>query len=300
VYWRDKKMKTIFMSLIGLEERVLGIFREDKVCADKYLLFVNTEFEDDYRVKTYRKEITEKHLAGEDYRLLKASYTDPLTILTEINKFITEEKIDFGENKVILDVSTFNRQNLLIILRMLRKVLSVPDIELIYTVPEEVNPELSRGAMGFANTPFFDGNFLIDKKKLLILLLGYEVDRPLLLWKELEPSRVILAEGFKPTVEKFYERNRKIVEELQKIIRAEVIQISADDPWKASYQLSDIFKRELPSYNIFVSPLNTKLQTIGLYLAWEKNPDIQITLSFPDRFSGWLTKGVREVRRYKL
>lgn len=287
--------------MIGLEERVLGIFQEGDIPADKYLLFINREFEEDERVKTYKRELIENHLAGKDYRLLSSSYNDPFIIIREFNKFRIEENIDFGQTKVILDISTFNRQNLLVILRSLRKILNVPELEIIYTVPKEVNDELSKGATGFSNIPFFDGKFSIEKKKLLILLIGYEVDRPLLLWRELEPSRVILAEGVEPTAEHFYKRNKEAADEIRKFIRSsEDMPICANDPYKARDQLSNIFRKELKNYNIFVSPLNTKLQVVGLYLAWEENPDVQIVISFPDKFSAWLTKGIKKIERYKI
>jgi len=294
-------MKTIFMSMIGLEERVLGIFREGSIPADKYLLFINREIEEDKYVRTYKKELIEKHLAGKDYKLLVSSYRDPFIIIREFNKFRIEENIDFCQTKVILDISTFNRQNLLVILRSLRKILNIPELEIIYTVPEEVNNELSKGAAGFSNIPFFDGKFSIEKKKLLILLIGYEIDRPLLLWRELESSRVILAEGVEPTAEHFYKRNKEVADEIRKFIHpSEDMQICANDPYKARDQLSKIFRKELKNHNIFVSPLNTKLQVVGLYLAWEENPDVQIVISFPDKFSAWLTKGIKEVKRFKI
>lgn len=287
--------------MIGLEERVLGIFSEGNIPADKYLLFINREFEEDERVETYKRELIEKHLARRDYRLLASSYNDPFIIIREFNKFRVEENIDFCQTKVILDISTFNRQNLLVILRSLRKILNVPELEIIYTVPKEVNDELSKGAAGFSNIPFFDGKFSIEKKKLLILLIGYEVDRPLLMWRELEPSRVILAEGVEPTAEHFYKRNKEATDEIRKFIRPfENMQICANDPYKARDQLINIFMKELKNYNIFVSPLNTKLQVVGLYLAWEENPDVQIIISFPDKFSAWLTKGIKEIKRYKI
>lgn len=288
--------------MIGLEERVLGIFRAGGIPSDKYLLFINREFKEDERVKTYKKEITEKHLEGANYNILEASYYDPFMIIREFNEFRIEENLDFqqGKIKVILDISTFNRQNLLVMLRLLRKVLNVPEIEIIYTIPEEVNPEISKGAAGFSNIPFFDGRFLIEKRKLLILLIGYEVDRALLLWRELEPSRVIIAEGVEPTAKNFYEKNKRTVEEVRKFGRSEIIQITANDPHKAKDQLSKIFKKELENYNIFVSPFNTKLQAVGLYLAWENNPDVQIVIAFPDKFSAWLTKGIKEVKGYKI
>jgi len=293
-------MKTIFISMIGPEERVLGIFQEDGIPADMYLLFINREFKEDERVKAHKKEITEKYLVRKNYNLLETSYNDPFIIVREFNKYRIEEDLDFQQIKVILDISTFNRQNLLVMLRLLRKILNVPEIEIVYTVPKEVNPEISKGAAGFSNIPFFDGRFSIEKKKLLILLMGYEIDRPLLLWQELEPSRVILAEGVEPTAEDFYARNRSAVEEVRRFGLFEVVQISANDPYKARNQLSKIFMKKLESYNICVSPLNTKLQAVGLYLAWEENPDVQIVISFPDKFSTWLTKGIREVRRYKI
>lgn len=287
--------------MIGLEERVLGIFREGGIHADEYLLFINKEFEEDESVNTYKKEITQEHLAGKNYKLLKASYYDPFIIIREFNKFRIEENLDFQQSKVVLDISTFNRQNLLVMLRLLRKIPNVRGIEIIYAVPEEVNQKISKGAAGFSNIPFFDGRFSIEKKKLLILLMGYEVDRPLLLWRELEPHRVILAEGIEPTDDNFYKRNREAVEEIHKFGRSEIMQICANDPYKARDQLNKIFKKELENYNIFISPLNTKLQAVGLYLAWENNPDVQIVIAFPDKFSRWLSRGIKEkVKRFKL
>jgi len=45
-----------------------------------------------------------------------------------------------------------------------------------------------------------------------------------------------------------------------------------------------------------------KLQRLwhGLYLAWEKNPDVQILIAFPDRFGDWLPKGIKGIKRYKI
>lgn len=295
-------MQTVFVSMIGLEERVLGVFREKEPIADEYLLFINAEFENDSRVRTYQTEILEKHLRGKKYKLLQASYYDPFVIIREFNKLRTEETLDFqqGKIRVELDISTFNRQNLLVMLLLLRQMLKVSDMEIIYTVPKEVNQEISRGATGFSNIPFFAGMFSIEKKKLLMLLAGYEIDRPLLLWRELEPSKVILAEGVEPTDESFYKRNKDAVDELSQFGPAEVRQISANDPIKAKAQLSEMFRKELENYNIFVSPLNTKLQAVGLYLAWEENPAIQILVAFPDKFSAWLTKDIKEVKRYTI
>lgn len=294
-------MKTVFISMIGLEERVLGIFNESTLFADKYILFVNQEYQDDERVIAYRKAIM-PFLLGKDYAILPSSYVDPFVIIKEFNKLASHESSDFrhGDLKIVLDISTFNRQNLLVMLQLLRRILKIKEIEIVYTVPEQTNQEISKGAAGFGNVPLFGGAFSIEKKKLLLLLAGYEIDRPLLLWHELQPSKVILSEGVEPTDASFYGANRKAVQDLSKLTQAEVIQISANDPTKAKVQLASIFRRESKNYNIFVSPLNTKLQAVGLYLAWEENPAVQIVIAFPDRFSTWLTRGIKEIKRYVI
>ena len=222
-------MKNIFISMIGLEERVLGIFQKG-ITSDKYLFFINQEFVNDPRVLKYKKEILEKHIKGQDFNCLEASYYDPFVIIQEINKYRIKEDRDFKNINLIIDISTFNRQNLLILLRHLRKILNVANIDIIYTIPNKINQEITKGSSGYSNIPFFDGKFSIDKRKLLVLLVGYEVDRPILLWRELEPSRVILVEGSEPTSAGFNLGNKNAIEELRKTIRCDVVQASASDP----------------------------------------------------------------------
>ncbi len=292
--------KSVFISMIGLEERVLGAFQSSFNSPEINILFINREIKNDGRLIDLQKQIFELYLKDRNSILLTSSYTDPFIIIREFNNYLTNNNINLsnGGYKVTLDISTFNRQNLLVILRLLRKALKIRNIEIIYSVPIEVNPEISRGSSNFLNIPFFHGHFSIEKKKLLILLLGYEVDRPLLLWRELEPARVILVRGIEPTDLSFYQKNEEAVKILHEMGKSEICQISASDPLKAKMQLEEIFKEEINNYNIFISPLNTKLQALGLYLAWENYSDVQIVIAYPDSFSAWLTKGIKEVRRF--
>lgn len=98
----------------------------------------------------------------------------------------------------------------------------------------------------------------------------------------------------------FAQSNKAAVQEVQDAVRAEVIQISANDPNLAREQLNRVLVKESAYNNVSVSPLNTKLQAVGLYLAWESNPDTQIVIAFPDRFSSWLTRGIKEVKRFRI
>ena len=92
-------MKTIFISMIGLEERVLGAFQQGQYLADHYLLFVNKEFKEDERVVSYKKEIIEKHLSDKSFKFLEASYSNPFTINREFNRFSAEAGADFKKGR---------------------------------------------------------------------------------------------------------------------------------------------------------------------------------------------------------
>ncbi len=295
-------MSNIFISMIGLEERGLGFFKEKwDFKIDDHILFINQEFENDQRVVNIRNEIASKFLQAKKFQFLKASYYDPFEIVRGFNRYVFDKKLDIKSSKFFLDVSNFNRQNLLVLMWLLRKKYCVKSLDVFYTVPGKYNPKISKGAKGFSTIPFFGGIFSKDKEKLLILLIGYEIDRPLYLFKVIEPSKVILVQGEEPTDASFLERNRKAVKELSdSIYGAEIKKAPADDPHKAVQILRSIFNENAHDYNIITSPLNTKLQTVGLYLACEENPDVQVVYSFPDKFSGWLSKGIQEVKRFKL
>lgn len=295
-------MKNIFISMIGLEERGLGFFKKAwDFKLDEYLLFTNREFANDKRVAHIREQIINNFLQTQQLQFLEASYDNPFEIVRSFNQYVSNSALDIGSCNFFLDISNLNRQNLLVLLWLLRKKYRVKSLDIFYTVPEKYNYEISKGAKGYANIPFFGGSFSKGKAKLLILLVGYETDRPLYLFNTLEPSRVILAEGDEPMDVSFLAQNMEIVRTLgSKIRNVDVEKVSAKDPHKAAQQLSSIFIKNKDDYNIVASSLNTKVQAVGLYLACETNPEVQIVYSFPDIFGEWLSTGIKQTLTFHL
>ncbi len=295
-------MSNIFISMVGFEERGLGFFNKKwDFKVDDYILFVNQEFENDERVVNFHETIKRKLHDVKRIQYLRASYYDPFVIVRGFNEYVYNNKLDVKTSNFFLDISNFNRQNLLVLMWLLRRKYSVESLDIFYTIPEKYNPEMSKGAKGFSTTPFFGRSFSKRKNKLLILLVGYEIDRPLYLFKVIEPSKVILVVGEAPTDKGFIGENKKTLEEINESIHGmELRKVPADDPHKAAETLGGIFSENVHDFNIITSPLNTKLQTVGLYLACERNRNVQVVYSFPDKFSGWLSKGIREVKRFKL
>ncbi|MBL7128262.1 MAG: hypothetical protein ISS16_04675 [Ignavibacteria bacterium] len=287
-------METLFITMLGLEERALGFFQKlDKPIIDNYLLLINNEYKKDKRVLK-NLSLTEKYLKGIQKTIIETSYFDSLELVKNLNKYLQKNYINLKDSKIFLDISTFNRQNLLVLLYLLRKKYGVSKLTFYYTIPKYTNKEISKYAQNVSNIPFFSGVQSVDKNKLLILLVGFEFDRALYIWKKVEPSKTIIAIGDEPTDRKFLEINREIVSSLKNHFEAEEVNVSAKDPYKAKQDIEKSIKKNIQDYNIFISPMNTKLQTLGLYFAWEANPEIQILYSCPEEFGDWLTKGIQK------
>ena len=292
----------IFISLIGLEERVLGAFEApNEIYADRYVMFINNEFSHDTRVEKYQKKILESYLKDKDVYTLPSSYFDGLEIVRQFNKFSSSKLGSLAGKKVLLDASTFNRQNLLVLLRLLRKTHGVTDVDLIYTTPRRYNDNLSQGLGGYVNVPFFSGRQSADRKKLLILLMGYEEERALAVWEREEPNATIIVEGNKPTVADFLQTNRDKIAILQSAFgQYSLEKASANDPHEAKEDILRMIGQYIEEYDIVVTPLNTKIQAVGLYLAWESYPHIRIAQALPARFTDWLSEGIRETLIFRL
>jgi hypothetical protein len=78
------------------------------------------------------------------------------------------------------------------------------------------------------------------------------------------------------------------------------LKVSANDPFEAKNDLEKVIMEYKENYNIIIAPMNTKLQTLGLYLTWENYPEIQVVHSCPESFADWLTKGVKETKQFIL
>lgn len=287
--------------MIGPEERVLGFFEKpEKPKIDNYLFFINKEYKDDNRVLEFKLKI-EESLEGVPTDTLTTSYVDSMELVKELNQYILRNQIDINLFNIFLDISTFNRQNLLALLFMLRRKYCVNSIGCYYTVPKETNEDISKCAHNSATVPFFGGEQTIDKNKLLILFAGFEYDRAIYLWERIEPSKTIIAVGDEPTDEKFMKRNIEVITSLKnRITDAEVVKVSAKDPYKAKEDIENVIKENIEYYNVITSPMNTKLQTLGLYLAWEKYPEIQIVYTCPEGFGDWLSKGIERTVYFQI
>lgn len=136
----------------------------------------------------------------------------------------------------------------------------------------------------------FEGFVNQDKKDLLVLILGYEVNRALAFLKKFETEPIITLIG-NPHLEDgdanktYIEDAKKANARLLNIHRVALHErpIHSYNPFLFRNDLESAIMQfpDIKKYNICLSCLGTKMQTLGTYLYWKKYKNCQIRYSVP-------------------
>lgn len=186
----------------------------------------------------------------------------------------------------VVDISTFPREVLLLLLNRLRSLLA-PSTQLILVYNDAANYSgqqsneqkwLSRGVRDVRSVVGFPGEMLPSRRTHLMVMSGYENDRAIKLVERFEPH--FLSIGCPPpegsiNVE-FYECNVYFRKKVTTYFRdIDEFTFSARDPFATRDALL-AHAATFPSENIVIAPLNTKISTVGAALATFDRPDIQL------------------------
>ena len=112
-------------------------------------------------------------------------------LLTEVRSLVS-----YSNAKVTLDVSTFTKRHLLLLLHALDDAGLWESLRLLYTEPKDYVVDMylpmSMGIKEVASIPGFTNVKPADKPVLLVIMLGYEGDRAMALLQNIEPNETIL------------------------------------------------------------------------------------------------------------
>lgn len=178
--------------------------------------------------------------------------------------------------RVTVDVTTLTKQYLLVLLRTLRTHLPNATFRVLYT-PASYSFSHGRSRMSYGvkyvtPVPFYAGIQHPEKRDLLLLFLGYEGERAVRLWRSVEAERTIAVisypalrpGGHLPAIS-----NNKTILEMDSSV-VEQRKVPAASPEQTIALLEEIHKT-YPDWNIMISSLGPKVQTIGIYLFFEHN-----------------------------
>lgn len=232
------------------------------------------------------------------------NHHNPMDGMDKFQSLCNDIGIDLEDANVTIDITTFTKQYLLVLLKFIEKQ-NPKSVRLFYTEPEDYSVKwkkpLSYGLIDTVSVPTYGGHFYPEKENLLILQLGYEGDRAYGIWERFNPHRTIILIGrpsFKDSwegrVEKF---NEKLISKLPK---DSIIYIPTLDPFEVSKTIDKLTDQYLERFNIFLSPLGPKPQVIGAYLSIRKHPDVQIIYAIPKSHEEeYFSKKVGKIWEYR-
>lgn len=200
---------------------------------------------------------------------------------------------------VIIDISTFTRETLLIIL-MLFKQEAFKDIEVtLCYVPADRYSNcnggnntndiwLSKGVNDIRTILGYAGSFTSLKKTLLIVLVGFEKERAEILINSFESDKIYL--GYVPPRESHSDELSKInkanFDRLVSLVgECNIFEFSCRYLQQTHDVLKDIIEANKEDYNIIISPMNNKLSTLAVANVAFEYPDVQVCYASTNQYN---------------
>lgn len=202
---------------------------------------------------------------------------------------------------VLIDISTFTHEALLILLKLLMSGGQSANVRFVYTGAREYSigfhgneKWLSRGIDDVRSVLGYPGELVPSKKLHLIILAGFESERAEKLIEAYEPAVVSLGVG---------ERSASVSEDhhdLNSVFHQRVFDfcdsMSAKNAGVRRFEFSCVDPiatkvaiekqiAECPGYNVIISPLNTKISTLGVALAALEQSSIQLCYAHPIEYN---------------
>ena len=275
----------LFICSSSFESRCLSVAKNLNFDRIKKSLILTNEDLIEYIGKN--KDILVRYL-GEKYLSVDISTTDPLltadNISNVLNNSIQSEQI----NSILIDVTAFTHESLLIILRLVQIYFPDSIISGIYasaseySIGDDIDQKwLSRGIGDVRPVLGYPGQIIPSKKNHLIVIVGYEYERATGIIEALEPNSISLGYGVSgsATTEKNKDANERYMHLVQQVATSftntNCFEIPCDNPYLSYKGIVSEIDKAIQS-NVIIAPMNNKLTTIGVAWAAFMNKDVQL------------------------
>lgn len=203
------------------------------------------------------------------------------------------------QNKNILfDISTFTRENILIILQLFRqKPFKDKTLTLCYNPSDKYsnfvkgeyeNVWLSKGVQNIRSIVGYSGDFSPIKELMLIVLVGFESERAQILINNFEPNKLYI--GKSPVInsqnEDLAATNQYNFDKLIAFNSNSIeFNFSCVDIDTTKRELMTIIEENIDKYNIVISPMNNKLSTLAVASIAFRFPEVQICYAATNQYN---------------
>jgi len=188
---------------------------------------------------------------------------------------------------VTIDISGFTKIYLLELLHYLVIELNLGIPRLLHTTQTYLPTKLTRGIEQITTVPNFFGSISWEKQTVLVLLLGFEPERSLAVWKHFNPAKTVALITNPPRYGNLdylkYARDNN--SHLLSQPSTEVGNVPADNPYATKNMLELIYNDTRGLFNMVIGPFGTKPQAVGVFLFCLEHPKVQVVYSFPVKYT---------------
>jgi hypothetical protein len=188
---------------------------------------------------------------------------------------------------ITIDISGFTKVYLLELLHYLVVELNLGIPRMLHTTQTYLPTKLTRGVEQITTVPNFFGSPSLEKQTVLVLLLGFEPERSLAVWKQFNPAKVIALITNPPRYGnlhylKYAQENNSYLLSQPSV---EITNVPADNPYAVKNVLEVIYNDTRGSFNMVIGPFGTKPQAVGVFLFCLEHPKVQVVYSFPVKYT---------------
>ena len=214
---------------------------------------------------------------------------DPLFTADRMQETLIECSQRLTVVSIMVDITTFTHESLLILLRLLPIVFPSATIMYAYANAQEYDSDnekdnkwLSKGIGDIRSVLGYPGELLPARKTHLIVVVGYEYERAASIINALEPSKLALAFGRSDnaTTEKDKDANEHYLHLVEQMASSyqeiECFEVKCNDPFETCKKIETHISN-CRDMNIVIVPLNNKISTLGVAFAAMSNPSIQLS-----------------------
>ena len=240
------------------------------------------------------EQIQQRFLKINTFEYPKNNSLETFDVFYSALKFFNEE-LGSKQIRVVIDVSTFTREILLILI----KVISLDRFSnfktsIVYTPNEsysndDTNSWMTKGIREIRSIIGYSGLHSPSKKLLLLILNGFEEERTEHIIECFEPDRLIIGkpnktDSINPALNAIScSKYDDLKFKYQNLIKQE-FEFSCTDIEVTISVLNEIIE-ENQDFNIVISPLNNKISTIATAIVGLNNEDIQICYASANQYN---------------
>ena len=220
--------------------------------------------------------------------VIRCQRDNPIEGITQLKNIWQQCKPrDSDEPFITIDISGFTKIYLFELLHYLVIELNLGIPRLLHTTQTYLPAKLTKGVQQITTVNNFFGSISYEKQTILILLLGFESERSLAVWKHFNPSRTIALITNPPRFGKLdylkyaHENNSYLLSQPS----VEVRDVLADSPYAVKSVLGSIYNDTRGSLNMVIGPFGTKPQVVGVFLFCLEHPKVQVVYSFPVKYT---------------